>query len=235
LHRPRPLDGISSQMLSDSTENYIKAIQALEQRYGQASTKRIARALSVTMPSVTRMVKRLAAEGLIEHKLYQGAVLTSSGQRIANAILRRHRLLEVFLHQTLQVPWDEVHDYAEKMEHAIDERLTERIDTYLGFPQRDPHGSPIPRAGQRNAAPQGAALDQAASGSRVRLLEVPDDDPEFLRHLSRLDLTIGTEVVVDQNSPYSDAIMLRLNDTQIPLGRKMAALIRVEPLLPGEP
>lgn len=222
-------------MLSDSTENYIKVIQALQQRYGQASTKSIAQALSVTMPSVTRMVKRLAADGLIEHKPYKGAVLTSSGQRIANAILRRHRLLEVFLHRTLEVPWDEVHGYAEKMEHTIDERLTERIDTYLEFPKQDPHGSPIPQAGQSNAAPQGVALDQAASGSRVRLLEVPDDDPEFLRHLSRLDLTIGTEVVVDQNSPYSDAIMLRLNDTQIPLGRKMAALIRVEPLLPGEP
>jgi DtxR family transcriptional regulator, Mn-dependent transcriptional regulator len=221
-------------MLSDSTENYIKAIQALERRYGQASTKRIAQALSVTMPSVTRMIKRLAAEGLIEHKPYQGAVLTSSGNRIANAILRRHRLLEVFLHQTLDVPWDEVHGYAEKMEHAIDEHLTERIDAYLGFPQRDPHGSPIPQAGQSNAAPQGVPLDQAASGSRARLLEVPDDDPAFLRHLSRLNLTIGTEVMVDQNSPYSDSIMLRLDDRQIPLGRRMAAMIRVEPLPPGE-
>jgi DtxR family transcriptional regulator, Mn-dependent transcriptional regulator len=221
-------------MLSDSTENYIKVIQTLQRRYGQASTKRIAQAMSVTMPSVSRMVKRLAAEGLIEHKPYQGAVLTSNGNRIANSILRRHRLLEVFLHQTLNVPWEEVHGYAEKMEHAIDERLTERIDAHLGFPQQDPHGSPIPQAGESNAAPQGVALDQAASGSRVRLLEVPDDDPEFLRHLSRLNLTIGSEVVVDQNSPYSDAIMLRLDDTQIPLGRRMAALIRVEPLVPSQ-
>jgi DtxR family Mn-dependent transcriptional regulator len=222
-------------MLSDATENYIKVIQALERRYGQASTKRIAQALSVTMPSVTRMVKRLAADGLIEHKPYQGAVLTSNGHRIANTILRRHRLVEVFLHQTLEVPWDEVHTYAEKMEHAIDERLTERIDAYLGFPQKDPHGSPIPQVDKSTAAPQGLALDQVAPGTRVRLLEVPDDDPEFLRHLDRLNLTIGTVVVVDQNSPYTDAIMLRLEDTPIPLGRRMAALIRVEPLLLGGP
>jgi DtxR family transcriptional regulator, Mn-dependent transcriptional regulator len=221
-------------MLSDTTENYIKVIQALEQRFGQASTKRIANALSVTMPSVTRMVKRLAADGLIAHKPYKGAVLTSSGHRIANTILRRHRLMELFLHQTLEVPWEEVYGYAEKMEHAVDERLTERIDAYLGFPRCDPHGAPIPQPWQNPAAPQGLALDQAAPGTRVRLLEVPDDDPDFLRHLSDSKLTIGSVLTVDQNAPYADAIMLRLDDTQIPLGRKIAALIRVEPLPPAE-
>jgi DtxR family Mn-dependent transcriptional regulator len=219
-------------MLSDSAENYIKAIQGLQQRHEQAPTKRIAEALSVTMPSVTSMLKRLVADGLVEHRPYKGVALTPRGHRIASDILRRHRLLELLLHRTLNVPWDEVHQYAEKMEHTIDERMAERIDAFLGFPTQDPHGSPIPQPAQKPALPKGVPLDQVDPGTHVRLLEVPDKDPEFLRYLSRLNLMIGTEVLVDQRVPYHDSLMLRLGDQRIPLGREMAALIRVEPCMP---
>lgn len=217
-------------MPSSATENYIKIIDALQRRHNQASTKQIAQALEVTMPSVTGMLKRLLAEGLIEHTPYQGVTLTPLGQQIAHDVLRRHRLLELFLHQTLGVPWDEVHQYAEKMEHAIDERLAERIDVFLGHPAIDPHGAPIPRATQPLAPSQGLALDQVVAGTRVRLLEVPDEDPEFLRYLSRLGLTIGAVALVDEAVPYNDSLMLRLGDQLIPLGRKVAAEIRVEPV-----
>lgn len=215
-------------MLSSSTENYIKIIQSLEQRHEQASTKQIADALSVSMPSVTSMLKRLAAEDLIKRRPYQGVVLTARGHQIANDILRRHRLLELFLVHTLEMPWDEVHAYAERMEHAIDERLAERIDAFLGYPECDPHGSPIPRPAQKPAPPQGVPLNQIEPGTRVRVLEVPDKDPEFLRHLARLNLEIGTEVRVEESVPYTDSLILELGDRHIPLARDMAALIRTE-------
>lgn len=215
-------------LMSESTENYIKAIQTLELRYGQASTNEIARALSVTMPSVTRMVKRLAAEGLIEHEPYRGAVLSEKGRRFANAVLRRHRLIELFLHQVLSVPWDEVHEYADRLEHAIGDDLTGKIDAFLGYPDHDPHGSRIPRADASALTIQGIALDQVESGSRVRLLEVPDEDSELLRLLDSWKLGIGSVVLVEDNSRLLDAVTLRTEFAQVALGRRVASLIRVE-------
>lgn len=136
-------------MPSTSIEDYIKAIYRLESGGEAATTQHIAKRLGVRMASVTGMIKHLAAEGYLRHRPYYGVKLTEKGRRVALNVIRRHRLIETFLHQTLGLPWDEVHDDAEVLEHAVSDRLIERIYVYLGRPAFDPHGAPIPKLDEK--------------------------------------------------------------------------------------
>jgi DtxR family Mn-dependent transcriptional regulator len=152
-------------MPSTSIEDYIKAIYRLETENEAATTQRIARQLGVRMASVTGMVKHLAAEGYLRHKPYYGVKLTEKGRHVALNVIRRHRLIELFLHQTLGVDCDDVHDDAEVLEHAVSDRLIERIYEFLGRPTLDPHGAPIPH------------LNRPAEPGRGRLPKKPGGHP----------------------------------------------------------
>lgn len=220
-------------MLSTSIEDYIKAIHALEIEDQKASTKRLAQRLGVKMASVTGMVKHLAAEGYARHTPYYGVKLTEKGKRVAITMIRRHRLIELFLSQTLGLPWDELHDDAEVLEHAVSDRLIERIYEVLGCPEFDPHGSPIPARDGSLPERECRPLSELAVGERARVVEVSDRDPEFLRYLTSLGLCIGSDIEIFDRAPFGGPITLRVGASQIAVGPEAGGRIRVVKRAPG--
>ena len=188
-------------MASLTIENYVKTIYQIcvGQTKKPAATGQLASALGVSPGTVTSMLKTLGESGLAEYTRYEGVRLTDSGHKLALRVLRRHRLIELFLAHTLDLPWDEVHEEAEHMEHAVSDRLIDRIDMYLGHPSTDPHGDPIPKAdGTIESAPS-HSLAEAPVGNCFRLVRVLDQSPEFLRYLSETGLPLGARGEVAAN------------------------------------
>lgn len=214
-------------MLSASIEDYIKTIHSLELEEQKASTKRVAQRLGVKMASVTGMVKHLASEGYLRHTPYYGVKLTEKGRRVAVDLIRRHRVIELFLSRTLGMSWDELHDDAEILEHAVSDRLVERMYEYLGCPEFDPHGSPIPAKNGSLPPQQGVPLSELAVGQRGRIVEVSDREPEFLRYLTSLNLKIGSELAVKSRAPFGGPISLDVGGQPVAVGPEAGARIRV--------
>ena len=179
-------------MISPAIEDYAKAIYALELRDGEpVSTNALAERLGVTPASASGMVKRLGELGLVEHQPYRGVSLTDDGRRVALEVMRHHRLLELYLVQSLGVPWDRVHEEAEVLEHVLSEELEELIAAKLGDPTHDPHGDPIPTREltiEEGATQSLQSLDAGAGGTFAR---VSDSDPEMLRFLAERGIAPG--------------------------------------------
>src|SRR5581483_4368923 len=170
---------------SSAVEDYAKAIYALEQRTdGAVSTNALADRLGVTPASASGMVRKLGELGYVTHAPYKGVELTETGRRIALEVLRHHRLLELYLAESLGVPWDRVHDEAEVLEHHISEELEELIAAKLGHPTRDPHGDPIPTRELTIDEVQTHPLDALPVGASGRFVRISDADPEMLRYLA---------------------------------------------------
>lgn len=184
-----------NNVASLTVENYVKVIYQLCLSHGgqPAATGQIATALGVSPGTVTSMLKTLADGHLVTYTPYEGVRLTSAGRALALRVLRRHRLIELFLSRTLELTWDEVHEEAEHMEHSVSDRLIDRIDAYLEHPETDPHGDPIPKADGTVHRPPGQSLADCAAGERFRLCRVLDQSPSFLRYLSDAGLVIGAE------------------------------------------
>lgn len=214
-------------MLSTSIEDYIKAIYGLEMDEHRATTKQIALRLGVKMASVTGMIKHLAAEGYARHKPYYGVKLTEKGKRIAVDMVRRHRLIELFLCRTLGLSWDEVDADAEVLEHAVSDRLIERIYEFLGRPEFDPHGAPIPSKDGSVAAQRGVPLNEMNAGQRGRVVEVSDEDPEFLRYLTKIKIKIGSRLRITDRAPFGGPVTLELDSRKVAIGPKACERIRV--------
>ena len=193
------------------------------------ATGELAQALHVSPGTVTGMLKTLSEASLATYTPYEGARLTAAGERLALKVIRRHRLLELFLARTLQMSWDEVHEEAEHMEHAASERLVNRIEAFLGYPAVDPHGDPIPRADGSLAEPRGTPLSQCPSGRRFKVVRVMDQDPAFLRYLSECGLDLHAEGEILENRPESGAIVCRMGERSVALGLSAAAKVMVEP------
>ena len=219
-------------MASLTIENYVKTIYLIcKGRDGaSASTGQIAEALKVSPGSVTSMLKTLNDTGLAEYKPYEGVQLTKSGRSLALRILRRHRLIEVFLVETLKFNWDEVHDEAENLEHAVSDLLIDRVDEFLGFPSTDPYGDPIPRTD--GTLPQVAeklnSLANLQEGESFRLKRVTDQSMDFLRFLSDSNLVIGTRGRVISNCVNSGVVKIQHDSQQATISRDIAEKLRVE-------
>jgi DtxR family transcriptional regulator, Mn-dependent transcriptional regulator len=216
-------------MLSASIEDYIKAIYALEAEHARATTKEIAERLEVKMASVTGMMKHLAAEGYVKHTPYKGVQLTAQGRQVALGMIRRHRLIELFLSQTLGLSWDAVHADAEQLEHVVSDHLVERMYDYLGRPEFDPHGSPIPAKDGTIAPPRGVRLDKMDVGALGEIVEVSDRDPSFLRYLTDLGLGIGTKFEIKDRAPFNGPIQLAVGQRQVAIGHEAGSRIRAAP------
>ncbi len=219
-------------MPSLTVENYLKAIYLIAARRpeGEAvATGELAQALNVSPGTVTGMLKTLSEAQLATYAPYEGARLTPSGTGMALKVLRRHRLLELFLARTLRMPWDEVHEEAEHMEHASSDRLIDRIDAFLGFPTVDPHGDPIPRSDGSLTEPPGIPLAQLDRGQRFRVVRVVDQDPSFLRYLTECGLDLGAEGELTENRPEAGAIVFRVRDRAVALGLDAAGKVLVAP------
>jgi DtxR family Mn-dependent transcriptional regulator len=211
-------------MPSLTTENYVKAIYQLgghepEQAVG---TGAVAQKLSVSPGSVTAMLKTLRDADLVAYAPYEGVRLTSSGVKLALRVLRRHRLIELFLSHTLDLPWDEVHEEAEHMEHAVSDRLIDRIDAYLGFPQADPHGDPIPRSDGTVDSFEGQALSELSEGKSFRLIRVLDQSSDFLRFLTESGLALSAVGQVIQHAPYAATTTVSVEGRTTVLSERVA-------------
>ncbi len=220
-------------MPSLTVENYVKTIFQITSAQGgkPATTGQIASALSVSPGTVTSMLKTLDAARLAAHRPYEGVALSRAGRVLALRVLRRHRLLELFLMRVLDMTWDEVHDEAEHMEHAVSDLLVDRIDAWLGHPEVDPHGDPIPRAdGESLPAPAGVPprpLAECDTGASFRLARVIDQSAEFLRYLTDAGLAIGTVGHVERHDDGGGLMLIRVARRSVALAREAAAKLHV--------
>jgi len=215
-------------MYTPVVEDYLKAIWNLQQVEAPVSTSRIAERLGLSAAAVTAMVKRLAEQGLLRHEPYYGVRLTPAGELAGLRIIRRHRVLELFLTETLGYEWDRVHDEAERLEHAASDELIERLARLLGEPQRDPHGAAIPTAeGEVDQAVYPTLADRE-SGDAVRVVEVRVHEPEQLRYLGSLDLYPGARVEITDAAPFDGPLSLRVNGAPRVISRLLAQQLYVE-------
>lgn len=198
-------------MATSTVEDYVKAIHALqrESAAGEAAGVRIAAVLGVTRGSVTSMVRKLCAAGLAKSEPYGGVRLTKKGQLLALDVLRRHRLLEVFLVEVLGLDWSEVHDEAERLEHAMSEKLLDRLDEFLGRPAIDPHGDPIPDAEGRIVELGGRPLSELPTGATGVIVRIVDQEPSFLGFVDRHGLRPGARVEILEVVREAESIQLR--------------------------
>jgi len=224
-------EGAGPAIASAAVEDYAKAIYSLT-GWGPetASTNDLAEKLGVKAGSVSAMIKKLDEAGLVERVPYHGVRLTAEGTRVALGVLRRHRLLELFLAEVLDVPWERVHDEAEVLEHALSEDLTELISVKLGDPAFDPHGDPIP---DRDLSMEETATEDLASlapGDRGRFVRVSDSNPEMLAYLSKSGIAVGDDFELVERQPFDGPISILIaGDTHV-LGLTLAKAMRVVPL-----
>jgi DtxR family Mn-dependent transcriptional regulator len=217
--------------VSAAVEDYAKAIFHVQSTTdGAVTTNALAERLGVTAASASAMVKKLDALGLVEHVPYRGVELTGAGRRVALEVLRHHRLLELYLAETLGLPWDRVHDEAEVLEHHISEELEELIAEKLGNPTHDPHGDPIPTRDLELIEDATAALQSLDAGARGRFTRISDSDPEMLRWLAERGIAPGDRFEVVDKHPFGGPLFVRFGAAEqaVVLGGELAAAMRVE-------
>jgi len=213
--------------LSAAIQDYAKAIYALESRGGVASTTALAERLGVRPASVSGMLKKLDALGLILHENYRGARLTESGRKVALEVLRHHRLLELYLAERLGMAWDSVDAEAEVLEHVLSEELEEVIAADLGNPTLDPHGDPIPDRELAIVDVESRSLDALEPGDVGTFVRVSDSDPEMLRFLTEQGIAPGAEFELIEKQPFDGPLFVRFGDEVHVLGATLARAMRV--------
>jgi DtxR family Mn-dependent transcriptional regulator len=216
--------------LSEALEDCLREIYKLEAEAGQAANSAIADRLDLSPSSTTAMVKRLAALGLVTHTRYRGTTLTDTGMRAALGLVRRHRLLERFLTDTLGVDLSDVHREADRLEHRLSPELQERIADILGHPDRDPHGDPIP--GPDLASPASGAGEQPLShvpaGDHAVVRRIPGVDAALVAYLAERGLVPGATVEIMEIAPFDGPIALRIGKATVAINRSLAEIIAVD-------
>ena len=213
--------------MSDTIEDYLKAIYKLQGGDGKVSTSALAERMGVTAPSATSMITRLGELGLLRHDRYRGVELTDAGARTALEVIRHHRLWELFLAEALRVPLDRVHAEAERLEHALSDDLEERMDEMLGFPTVDPHGDPIPTKDGYVANDSGCWLSDLHAGAEAIVRRVPDSDPALLRYLTELGLTPGRRVRLTRRAPFGGTLFIQTDGESQAIGEELARRVVV--------
>ncbi|MGA7731393.1 MAG: metal-dependent transcriptional regulator [Chloroflexia bacterium] len=203
-------------MVTRAVQDYLKAIYKLQREGAPANTNAIAEALGIRAASVTSMLQWLRKQGMADYTRYRGVNLTDKGLSEALRVIRRHRLIELYLHQYLDVPWDAVHDEAERLEHAISPYLEERIDARLGYPQFDPHGAPIPTSTGTITERDLITLYDLPPDMPSVVQHIPDDDPELLRHAAELGLLPNVALVVGGRDPLDGSVQVVLDTPGMP-------------------
>jgi DtxR family transcriptional regulator, Mn-dependent transcriptional regulator len=215
---------------SAPVEDYVKVIYSLTvSDDGDASTSQIAERLGLTAGSVSTMVKRMDGAGLVEHVPYKGVRLTEQGRHLALSVIRRHRLLELFLATSLEIPWEDVHRFADALEHAASDELIELIAAKLGYPETDPHGDPIPNSDLVVDESHGTSLSELEIGTEGLIVRVSDSDPAMLRYLTEQQIGIGDRVTLLGRQPFDGPCDVVIAGSAHTLGLKLAEAIRVQP------
>ncbi|MGV8977198.1 MAG: metal-dependent transcriptional regulator [Cellulomonas sp.] len=229
---------MSVSELSTSTQNYLKVIWVLQEWTDEpVTTTEIAAKMGLTLSTVSVAIRKLGEQGLVDHARYGTVTLTGPGHDHAVAMVRRHRLMETFLVRVLHYRWDQVHDEAEHLEHAVSDMMVDRIDDLLGHPARDPHGDPIPAADGTIQRPAAVQLSRVLDASSVLVERIADDDPELLQFLADRGIGVGTALDITVGAPFSDAIDVRVSGSPelLSLGRSATAAVWVSPVTPAQP
>ena len=215
-------------MHTQAVEDYLKTIYELQASAEKVSTTSLAERLGVAPASVTGMVKKLAAMKLLKHEPYHGVLLTKAGEKIALEVIRHHRLVESYLTEALGVPWDKVHEEADKWEHVLSEDMEDRISAMLGNPTTDPHGAPIPA--RDGSLPETALrrLSDLEPGERAVVAEVSDHDPELLRYLGEMGLFPQTKLRLISAAPFQGPLTIEIAGHERAVGREVAGHVLVE-------
>ncbi|SFT36034.1 metal-dependent transcriptional regulator [Arthrobacter sp. ov118] len=197
---------------SSSIEDYVKVIYSFtEWQHKPITSSQLAQRLGVANSSVSEMVRKLKDQGLVDHKPYSAVTLTSDGTRLALSMVRRHRLIETFLVQELGYRWDEVHDEAELLEHAVSDTFIDRMAAKLGNPVRDPHGDPIPAADGSVVMPAAHRMSELDDGHTGRITRISDENPEILRYLAAEEIELDAGVVVVGRKPFGGPLVVRID------------------------
>jgi DtxR family transcriptional regulator, Mn-dependent transcriptional regulator len=223
---------VSSNLISSLTqaeENYLKVIFHANENNEAVSTNVLAKSMQTKASSATDMMQRMADKNLVNYQKYYGASLTNSGKTLALQVIRKHRLWEVFLLKTLDFAWDEVHEIAEQLEHIQSPKLINKLDHFLGFPEFDPHGDPIPDAnGKMPLRPETIALQDAPLGKTLRVVSVNDNSVEFLQYLDAQNLRLGTLFKITQKMAFDGSIHIETERNTLLLSVLAIAQIKVE-------
>lgn len=210
-------------MTSFTEENYLKAIYSLnELASNSASTNAIAERLETKAASVSDMLKKLKEKKLINYQKYKAVTLTEQGKLIAISIIRKHRLWEYFLVEKLTFGWDEVHDIAEQLEHIQSGKLTNNLDKYLGFPEFDPHGDPIPNKDGVFPTKLSKTLSELKENQKSNVLGVKDHSSEFLSYLNNLKISLGTIVEVNKINAFDESVEITYNNRNASISKTVA-------------
>ncbi len=215
--------------LTSAHEDYLKAIYVLNSQMPEVTNSALAHHLEVSPASATNMVKKLSGLKLVEYERYQSISLTAAGERVALEVLRHHRLLELYLHQELKLPWDQVHAEAERLEHVISEALEDAIAVALGNPLVDPHGDPIPTKKGQIEKVAGMPLSSAELDSPYRLVRVLMQDEERLRYLGSLGLYPNVQITLLERAPFDGPLLIDVDGAHHALAHEMAKFLVVSP------
>ena len=199
-------------------QDYLKVIwTAQEWSHEKVSTKMLAERIGVSASTASESIRKLADQGLVDHEKYGAVTLTDAGRAAALAMVRRHRLMETFLVRELGYSWDEVHDEAEVLEHAVSDRLVDALDARLGHPDRDPHGDPIPSRDGTVPSPPAGQLHLVPGGARVRVARISDTDPQVLRYFEDLGVALDTELHVVDRRDFAGTLTVEVADRPGPV------------------
>ena len=217
-------------VLTYAEENYLKAILKLvTPPHKTVNTNTLATQLGTSAPSVTDMLKKLSDKHLVTYERYYGASLTEEGHRLATTMVRKHRLWEVFLNQSLGMSWDEVHEIAEELEHIQSDHLIDSLDRFLGNPKFDPHGEPIPNAQGKYTMRTQVPLSDLMVGQSGIVIGVKEDNSNFLRHLSGKGINLGKSIIVLTQDAYDQAMSISVDERRTDLTGQVAKNILVKP------
>ena len=213
-------------MRNISTENYLSEIYKIEQTGIKVKTNVIAKKMEISDAAVTDMLKKLSSNGLILYERYRNIQLTKKGRVYAAAVVRRHRIWEIFLHQVVGLPWEKVHDEAHRLEHSASDELVDRLEAMLNYPEFDPHGDPIPaKDGKVPKLKDSIPLSNVQVGKGGKVIRVNNFDNGFLSYLTKIGLKLGKKITVKDRLNFDDSLLIKIGENQINISGKLAANI----------
>ncbi len=217
-------------MTSRSIEDYLKNIYHLQSEKKSVNTGTLAAVLQVSPASVSEMISKLSKSGHIKNVPYRGFTLTKTGEKIAVSLIRKHRLIEVFLQEHLNYEWDEVHSEAEKFEHVCSDVFINKLDKYLGFPRQDPHGDPIPDKYGHVKSTNTCLLAKAEKGKNYLVSKVNDTSNEVLKYVSSIGIRLKTKIKLIEKLEFDDSLLVKVGNKDYLLSSKIAENISVAEL-----
>ena len=216
-------------MINISQEDYLTAIYRNLDEAGEIKPNLLASKLEISNAAVTDMLRKLSRDGFVDYQKYKGIKLTGEGELYAKNMLRRHRMWEVFLHQTLGMPWDKVHDEAEKLEHSSSDEIINLLEEFLEYPEVDPHGYPIPdKNGKIKKSKTVVAITELNENDTAKVIRVNDDVKNLLSYVTKIGISLGKEILVKDKLEYDGSILMMIDRKEINISNKIASNIFVE-------